>query len=98
MKVLGPLLGFLLVVATIATGFIHIAQWIVLVLGALFTAAYIGGKWTIWQDVFAKRDSPKEERLRQRKAYQSLAATYVVETIIVFSLYWLGRGVSGLIG
>ncbi|MFK8184020.1 MAG: hypothetical protein AB8B99_11650 [Phormidesmis sp.] len=87
MKVIGPIIGFLLVVATIATGFIHIAQWIVLILGALFTVAYISGKWVIWQELVESRD---------RKFYQSLLATYVVETLIVFALYWLGRGVADL--
>lgn len=88
-SVIGPAIGFLLVVATIATGFVQVAQWIVLLLGALFTAAYINGKWAvIWKDLFKQRD---------RKFYQSLGATYVVETILVFALYWLGRGVSELI-
>lgn len=89
MKILGPIFGFLLVVATISTGFVQIAQWIVLLLGALFTVAYISGKWVIWKDLV---------QTRGRKFYQSLLATYVVETLIVFALYWLGRGVSDLIG
>ena len=89
MKIVGPILGFALVVCTIAAGFFVVTQWIVLAIGALFTAAYVSGKWVIWQAVFQRRD---------RKSYQSLAATYVVETIIVFALYWLGRGVSGLLG
>lgn len=88
MKVLGPIAGFLLVILAIATGFIQVAQWSVLAIGALFTAAYISGKWGLWQDLIANRD---------RKFYQSLGATYVVETIIVFALYWLGRGVAGLL-
>lgn len=89
MKIIGPIFGFLLVVGAIATGYFLVVQWVVLLLGALFTVAYIAGKWNIWRAVFRTRD---------RKSYQSLAATYVVETIIVFSLYWLGRGVSDLIG
>jgi len=88
-SVFGPIIGFLLALAAIATGFIQVAQWIVLVIGALFTAAYISGKWTvIWQALFENRD---------RKFYQSLGATYVIETILVFALYWLGRGVSDLL-
>ena len=88
MKIIGPIIGFLLVVATIAIGFVHVAQWTVLILGALFTVAYISGKWVIWQDLVKNRDL---------KFYQSLLATYVIETLIVFALYWLGRGVSDLL-
>jgi len=88
MKVVNPLIGFALVVATVLIGFVSVGQWVVLLLGAGFTTAYINGKWGVWRELFQSRDS---------KFYQSLAATYVVETIIVLSLYWLGRGVSGLL-
>ncbi|MEO0771452.1 MAG: hypothetical protein AAFY72_18865 [Cyanobacteria bacterium J06649_4] len=88
MKVIYPLIGVALVVATVLIGFVNVGQWIVLLLGAGFTAAYINGKWGVWKELFRTRGS---------KFYQSLGATYVVETIIVFALYWLGRGVSGLI-
>lgn len=88
MNLLKPLIGFALVVATILVGFVGGAQWLVLLLGALFTLAYINGKWGVWKALFQKRDL---------RFYQSLGATYVVETIIVFSLYWLGRGTAGLL-
>lgn len=86
--ILGPIVGFFLVVATILVGFSGVAQWIVLLLGALFTAAYINGKWAVWKALFEEKG---------RKLYESLGATYVVETIIVFALYWLGRGTAGLL-
>lgn len=88
MKIINPLIGFALVAIAILTGFVSVGQWIVLLLGAGFTTAYINGKWTVWRSLFQSGGS---------KFYQSLGATYVIETIIVFSLYWLGRGVSGLI-
>ena len=88
MSILKPILGLALVVLTILVGFSGAAQIWVLVLGALFTAAYINGKWMIWRDLFERRD---------RKFYQSLLATYAIETLLVFALYWLGRGVAGLL-
>mgnify|MGYP001798062015 CR=1 FL=1 len=88
MNLLKPLIGLALVVATILIVFAGGAQWLVLLFGALFTLAYINGKWGVWRSLFQNRD---------RRFYQSLGATYVVETIIVFSLYWLGRGTAGLL-
>ncbi len=83
-----PLIGFALVVAVITVGFVQVTQWLVLLFGALFTAAYVNNKWPIWRDLFGQRD---------RKLFQSLLATYGVETTIVFALYWLGRGTAGLL-
>lgn len=88
LKVLRPVIGLALVVTTILIGFSGITQWIVLLMGALFTAAYVNGKWTVWRALFEEKG---------RKLYESLGATYVVETIIVFALYWLGRGTAGLL-
>ncbi|MEL6161572.1 MAG: hypothetical protein AAFQ40_07550 [Cyanobacteria bacterium J06623_5] len=89
LKLIRPLIGLALVVVTILIGFAEARQWVVLLLGVLFTVAYIDGKWTtVWQEHFQRWD---------RKFYQSLLATYVVETIIVLSLYWLGRGTAGLL-
>ncbi|MEM8502776.1 MAG: hypothetical protein AAF716_06435 [Cyanobacteria bacterium P01_D01_bin.1] len=94
-KILGYLLGFCLLLATIACGFIQFPQWSVLLLGGLFTAAYINNKWSVWKDLVQK-DLATGQRFRLRSFYQALAATYLIETIIVFAFYWLGRGVSGL--
>ncbi len=88
MKRFRPLIGVALVIAVIAVGFAEVTQWLVLLFGALFTIAYVNNKWLIWQELFGQRD---------RKLFQSLLATYGVETTIVFSLYWLGRGTAGLL-
>ena len=77
-----------MVIVVILVGFVKVAQWSVLLLGALYTVAYINGKWQIWQDLVQQHD---------RNFYQSLLATYAIETIIVFALYWLGRGTAGLL-
>ena len=88
MKILRPIIGLTLVVVVIWVGFVKVAQWSVLLLGALYTVAYINGKWPVWRDLVQQRD---------RNFYQSLLATYAIETIIVFALYWLGRGTAGLL-
>lgn len=88
LRALRPVIGLALVVATILVGFSGITQWIVLLFGAMFTAAYVNGKWVVWKALFEEKG---------RKLYESLGATYVVETLIVFALYWLGRGTAGLL-
>lgn len=88
MKILRPIMGFSLVVIVILVGFVKVAQWSVLLFGALYTAAYINGKWQVWRGLVQQRD---------RNFYQSLLATYAIETIIVFALYWLGRGTADLL-
>ncbi|MEL6554512.1 MAG: hypothetical protein AAFQ63_13735 [Cyanobacteria bacterium J06621_11] len=45
MSKLKPLAAIALVVVTISFGYSGVGQWVVLLLGALFTAAYIDGKW-----------------------------------------------------
>jgi len=95
-KILGYLLGFCLLIAAIACGFIQFPQWGVLLLGGLFTAAYINSKWLIWRDL-VHRDLATGRRFYLRSFYQALAATYLIETTIVFAFYWLGRGVAGLL-
>lgn len=88
MRILRPIAGFALVVIVILVGFAQVAQWSVLLFGALYTAAYMNGKWSVWRGLVEQRD---------RNFYQSLLATYAIETIIVFALYWLGRGTAGLL-
>ncbi|NJM98901.1 MAG: hypothetical protein HC800_18660 [Phormidesmis sp. RL_2_1] len=97
MKSLKPLIGFALVVAVIMVGFVEVSQWLVFVFGVLFTAAYINGKWPIWADLFGQHDGVATTPIDYRKLFQCLLATYAVETIIVFALYWLGRGTAGLL-
>lgn len=80
---LKPLAASALVVVTISFGYSGVGQWVVLPLGALFTAAYIDGKWRVWKPLV---------RSRNAKFYQALGVTYWVETMLVFALYWLGRG------
>jgi hypothetical protein len=95
MKKLMPILGVLLVFVVIWAGFSQSDQWLVLPLGGLFTAAYISGKWALWKDLFNRPEGGAASQ--KLKLFQSLLATYVVETLLVFALYWLGRGVSDLL-
>ena len=95
-KILGYLLGFCLLIAAIACGFRQFPQWTVLLLGVLFTAAYINNKWSVWKEL-VQRDLSDNRRFRLRNFFQALGATYFIETTIVFAFYWLGRGVSGLL-
>lgn len=82
MSKLKPLAAIALVIITVLFGFFGITQWIVLLLSLLFTAAYVESKWAVWKPLVQRRNA---------KFYQSLLATYVVETILVFALYWSGR-------
>ena len=88
MKALKPIFGLALVVIIILVGFAKASQWLILPLGVLFTAAYINGKWYAWKTLFKQRGN---------KFYTSLATTYIIETILVFVLYWMGRGVANLL-
>ncbi len=95
MRIFRPIAGFALVVIVILVGFAQVAQWSVLLFGALYTAAYMNGKWSVWRGLVEQRDG--EAFQGNRNFYQSLLATYAIETIIVFALYWLGRGTAGLL-
>lgn len=58
-KIVGYLLGFCLLVAAIGSGFIQFPQWTILLLGGLFTAAYINSKWAIWKDLVWQRETTR---------------------------------------
>ncbi|MEL6814759.1 MAG: hypothetical protein AAFP03_08085 [Cyanobacteria bacterium J06598_3] len=88
MKILKPILGISLVATIIWLGVAKAGQWLVLPLGALMTAAYINGKGYAWSGLF-KQPS--------QKLYQLLAVTYVIETLLTYGFYWLGRGIMNLL-
>jgi uncharacterized membrane protein YcjF (UPF0283 family) len=61
----------------------------ILLLGAIFTAAYIQDKWSLWRDLFQQRD---------RVFYQSLLITYLIQGVVVAVLYLLGHSIRRLMG
>lgn len=46
------LLGIGLLAIAIAAGFAKLPLWSLLLLGIVFTAGYIQGKWYLWSDLF----------------------------------------------
>lgn len=83
-------LSLALVFVILLVGFIKSSQWLILPLGIVFSAAYIHGRWHTWERLF------QQEKLRS-DLYASLATTYVMETILVYFLYWSGRGVANIL-
>lgn len=81
-------LGIGLLAIAIYTGFARFPLWSVPLLALLFTAAYIQGKWYLWRDLFQQQN---------RKLYQSLLVTYIIQTVVVFVFYLLGSGAARLL-
>ena len=82
-------LGLGLLAIALYTGFVGIPLWIILVVGVLFTVAYIQGKWYLWRDLFQRRD---------QTLYRSLLITYLIQVIVVTVFYLLGSGIGRLVG
>ena len=89
MQYIKPLLGLGLVVIAFYVGFVGISLWMILLVGVVFTAAYIQDKWFLWRDLFQRRD---------RVFYQSLLITYLIQVVVVAILYLLGRSIRRLMG
>ncbi|MBD2036346.1 hypothetical protein H6F86_03490 [Phormidium sp. FACHB-592] len=89
MQYIKPLLGIGLIAIALYVGFVGISPWIILLVGIVFTAAYIQDKWFLWHDLFQRRD---------RAFYQSLLITYLIQVVVVAILYLLGLGIGRLIG
>jgi hypothetical protein len=87
MNVVKGFLGIGLLAIAIYTGFAKLPLWSVPLLALLFTAAYIQGKWYLWSSLFQQQN---------RKLYQSLLVTYLIQTVVVGIFYLLGSGVARL--
>jgi hypothetical protein len=86
---LKSLLGIGLLAIAIYIGVAKLPLWSPLLLGLLFTAAYIQSKWYLWRDLFEQKNS---------KLYSSLLATYAIQVIVVGILYLIGSGIASLFG
>lgn len=89
MQYIKPLLGLGLVAIALYVGFVGISPWMILLVGVVFTAAYIQNKWFLWRDLLQRRD---------RAFYQSLLITYLIQVVVVAILYLVGRGIGRLMG
>ena len=87
MNFIKGLLGVGLLASAIYMGFANFLLWSVPVLSLFFTAAYIQGKWYLWNRLFQQQN---------RKLYQSILVTYLIQTVLVFVFYLLGSGVARL--
>ncbi len=83
------LLGLGLLAIALYTGFAGIPLWLIPLVGVLFTAAYLQGKWSLWRGLFQRRD---------RTFYQSLLITYAMQVVVVALFYLIGSGVARLVG
>ena len=89
MQYIKPLLGLGLVAIAFYVGFVGISLWMILLVGVVFTAAYIQNKWFLWRDLFQRLD---------RVFYQSLLITYLIQVVVLAVLYLLGRSIGRLMG
>ena len=87
MNFIKGLLGVGLLASAIYMGFANLPLWSVPMLSLFFTAAYIQGKWYLWNRLFGQQN---------RQLYQSLLVTYLIQTVLVFVFYLLGSGVARL--
>lgn len=87
MNFIKGLLGIGLLASATYMGFANFPLWSVPALSLLFTAAYIQGKWYLWNRLF---------RQQNRKLYQSLLVTYLIQTVVVFIFYLIGSGAARL--
>ncbi|XGV94844.1 MAG: hypothetical protein ACAF41_19145 [Leptolyngbya sp. BL-A-14] len=81
------LLGIGLLAIAPYAGFANLPLWSVPLLALLFTAAYIQSKWYIWSSLFQQQN---------RKLYQSLLVTYLIQAVVVGIFYLLGSGAARL--
>jgi hypothetical protein len=82
-------LSLILLAIALYTGYTSIPLWIIAILGVSFTISYIQGKWYAWEELFADRNA---------KFYSSIAITYLVQCIVVSIFYFIGAGISKVIG
>ncbi len=87
MNFIKGLLGVGLLASAIYVGFANLPLWSVLALSLFFTAAYIQGKWYLWNRLFQQQNL---------KLYKSLLITYLIQTVVVFIFYLIGSGVARL--
>ncbi|WP_009629903.1 hypothetical protein [Synechocystis sp. PCC 7509] len=87
MNFIKGLLGVGLLASAIYMGFANFPLWSISLLALFFTAAYIHGKWYLWNRLFQQQN---------RKLYQSLLITYMTQTVVVSIFYLIGRGVARL--
>ncbi|PSB31327.1 hypothetical protein [Chlorogloea sp. CCALA 695] len=87
MNFIKGLLGVGLLASAIYIGFANSPLWSVPALSLFFTAAYIQGKWYLWNRLFHQQNS---------KLYKSLLITYLIQTVVVLIFYLIGSGVARL--
>ena len=87
MNFIKGLLGVGLLASAIYMGFANLPLWSVPALSLFFTAAYIQGKWYLWNRLFGQQNL---------KLYKSLLITYLIQTVVVFIFYLIGSGVARL--
>lgn len=78
--------GLGLVVAAIAAGVMARSLWIIAPLSVIFSIAYVLGKWPAWRVLI--------EQSTIAKIASQIAATALVQTIMVSVLYLLGRAAA----
>lgn len=83
------LFSLLFLFSALSCGFFEVPLWCVPLLAVPFTVGYIHGKWLLWRPLLQNRG---------KRFYQSLLATYLIQSVVVLILYLIGRGIGSLMG
>ena len=82
--------GLALLIGAILFGYFHRSPWSIVLMGVVFTAGYVAGKWPLW----------KAMTLEHGIVYSivKLPPAFLVQVILVSVLYIIGYGLGALFG
>ena len=82
--------GLALLIGTILFGYFHRSLWSIVLMGIVFTAGYVAGKWPLW----------KAMTFEHGMIYSivKLPPVLLVQVILVSVLYIIGYGLGALLG
>jgi hypothetical protein len=81
--------AFILLATALYSGYTGLPLWSIPLLGLLFLAGYIHGKWYLWKPMFQAINS---------RFWGSLLVTWLIQCIVVLVLYLIAAGVRRVIG
>lgn len=81
--------AFILLASSFYSGYVGLSLWFIPLLGLLFCAGYIHGKWYLWQPMFQTRNS---------RFWSSLVVTWLIQCVVVLAIYLIAAGIKRTIG
>lgn len=79
-----------LLIGAVMFGYLHRSLWSIALMGLVFTAGYIAGKWPLWKAMSIEHGIVH--------SIVKLPPTFLVQIIMVGVLYIIGYGLGALFG